>query len=64
MKVTILFKNSNPKSHNGQVFECVSWEVHNTYNFLELVFANGGCQQFNLDDIFSFSCDQAQKQGN
>jgi hypothetical protein len=55
MKVTIVFKNSTKNVHTGQDFDVARWEVHNTYNFLELVNADGSIQQFNLDDVFSFT---------
>ena len=55
MKVTIIFAGER-NTHQGQAFQKVTkWEVHSTYNFLELVFEDGSCQQFNLDSVFSFS---------
>lgn len=61
MKVTIIFKNENksPTTHQGQDFDVVGWEVHNSYKFLELKYADKGTLQFNLDNIFSFRADGA-----
>ena len=54
MTVTIIFKNDTKNTHTGQDFtSVVSWEFHNTYNFLELVFVDGTSKQFNLADIFT-----------
>lgn len=57
MKVTIIFKNKNVNSHEGQDFHVAGWEVHNSYNFIELKKGDGSTMQFNLDDVFSFHAD-------
>jgi hypothetical protein len=53
MTVTIIFKSTN--KHEGQKFDVVGWEIHNSYNFIELKNADGSTLQFNLADVFSFS---------
>jgi hypothetical protein len=57
MNVTIIFNTPNA-SHKGETFpDVVTWEAHSSYKFLELDYADGHCLQFNLDNIFSFTCD-------
>lgn len=53
-KVTLIFKTPDRGKHSSQSFTVASWEVHTSYQFIKLVFADGSLQFFNLTDIFSF----------
>lgn len=53
-KVTLIFKTPDRAKHSSQVFTVQSWEVHNTYHFIKLVFEDGSLFFFNLSDLFSF----------
>ena len=54
MNVTIIFKSNSGATHTGQSFQVTNWEAHSSFGFLELTFADGSSQHFNLADIFSF----------
>ena len=50
MNVTIIFKSNSGATHTGQSFQVTNWEAHSSFGFLELTFADGSSQHFNLAD--------------
>lgn len=54
MSITIVFQNEKGDKHNSQLFQITKWEVHSSYNFLEIVTIDGVNMQFNMDRIFNF----------
>jgi hypothetical protein len=55
-KVTVIFNDTHKTK---TVYDNIAKvEVH-TYGYLELCFANGVSEHFNLNNMFSFKCEKA-----